>query len=211
MREKRVHLDDPPGVRVDNQDSVPGRFKKTPVTRLGVLQRFLVAFAFTAQFRRAQRGLHRRDHTREFLFLHIILCPFLEQRYGEIEIDFAGDDDERRVRPYFPGQCQRRRGTEARHCMVGGDRVPILAFQRGTHVGRRIHDLAGYVVATAAQCQSQQFGIIRRIVNDQQAQGVGHELAPRPNRRFKSAGSRRCVQGKDRSALDVAASERASY
>jgi hypothetical protein len=114
-------------------------------------QRGLRPSVLAAVLHVAQFALDRRDQTGQFPFLDVVLGTLSHKRDGEVQIDFAGDDDEGHVGTYFFGQRQGCWGAEERHRMVRGNDIPVLLCQGGAHGLRRLDDGGGDLVATAAE------------------------------------------------------------
>ncbi len=140
---------------------------------LAAAELMLDAAPFGAALGLAQLPLDCRQQARQPVLGHEIVRAGAHRGDRDLLLDCARDDQERQVEAAPLHQRQRFEGAELRHRPVGDDGVP-LAVERRRHRRLGIHALPARLVAAAAQFAQQQLGVVRVVLDDQQAQRPAH-------------------------------------
>jgi len=98
----------------------------------------------------------------------------LQRRHRRLLANRAGDDDERDVVLHRLREMQGFGPTEGRQAVIGQHDVPPAACQGGPHRLRRFNALPCEIVAAAFHRVNQEFGVRRRVFDDQRAEWLRH-------------------------------------
>ena len=103
----------------------------------------------------------------EIVLEHIVGGAALQRPDRILFADRAGDEDERSVRRYFPGERERLHAIEARHRKIRKDHVRRELAQRGHKIVGMIDDPRCHTQSRALQLADLKLGVCGDVLRDQ--------------------------------------------